>query len=47
MTLQLHKMAYPALGNPWGTYLMSPNQGATRTYQTPFTEQKFGPVEKR
>ena len=23
---------------PPGAYLMSPNQGATRTYQTPFTE---------
>ena len=30
---------------------MSPNQGATRTYQTPFTEieigLEIGPVEKR
>ena len=37
-TLKLHKMAYPALKDPPGVYLMFPNQVATRTYQTPFTE---------
>ena len=27
--LNLNKMAYPALGTPRGTHLMSPNQGAS------------------
>ena len=35
ITLKLHKTAYPALWDPRGVDLISPNQVATKTYQTP------------
>ena len=36
MTLKLHKTAFPAIENLHEAYRMSPDQGATRTYQNLF-----------
>ena len=33
--------------NPQKVYIMIPNQGVTKTYQTPFKEEKFGLQKKR
>ena len=48
-TLKLHKTAYPALEIPLGVYLIIfKNQGATKTYQTPFIDRiEIGPLEKK